>query len=68
MKKMKAWLQSSDLYGHDVSLNFKGRGNKFTTWLGFSLSLLMRVLLVSLFAYKLDKLIHRKDNKLLQTS
>ena len=42
-KKCKEAAQSTDLFGHAVSLNFNGKGDRHVSWLTTVMSILIRI-------------------------
>lgn len=46
MVNFKAYILSYDVFGHDVTLNYKGN-NEFTTYLGAFFSIMVKILTMS---------------------
>ena len=59
--KIKNFVKSTDLFSHDVKLNFNKNGDKFTTFLGGLASISIILMLLILGFNKGKKLIKKED-------
>ena len=60
-KQLKDLLKSTDLFSHDVRLNFNKHGDKFSTLLG-GLTSLAIILMLSILGFSKGEKLIKKEN------
>ena len=62
-KKLSSLLNSQDLFGHIVKLNFNRNGNVHTTAIGGVVSIILKILYITYMISLLMKLINHDEDR-----
>ena len=64
---IKSTVYATDMFAHNISLNFTNRGNTFGTWLTTLLSNALRLFLLVYLGFRLYIFALREESVMIQT-
>ena len=64
LKFIDEQLSNQDIFGHEINLQFRKKGNVHKTWIGGCFSLCVKIVIIGYISYLLIKMFTYGDDKI----